>query len=191
VAVKIHQAARRLVAELANPAAGSPMEAMAAARELSSITDVALHAAVDRARAAGQSWSGIGKVLGTTRQAAFQRFGRAAGPHTAAPLVPAVAPELADRAAALLRCFVAGRWEEVRQDFSEVLREHLDAGRLARGWAQTAALTGRYERMGEPVAYRVGADTAVDIPLYFEAGDRTGRVVFDRAGQVAGLFLRP
>ena len=80
VAAKIHLAALRLVAELDNPAAGSPMGAMAAARELSSVTDAALRAAVDRARAAGHSWSRIGEVLGTTRQAAFQRFGRAADP---------------------------------------------------------------------------------------------------------------
>jgi hypothetical protein len=191
VAAKIHLAARRLVAELANPAGGSPTDAMAAARELSRVTDVALRAAVDRARAAGQSWSRIGEVLGTTRQAAFQRFGRPADPRTGPPMVRAAAPELAERAVALLDCFVTGRWEKARQEFTEVLRGHLDAEYLARGWAQTAAQMGRCERLGEPFAYRVGADTAVDIPVYFEAGDRTGRVVFDRDGQVAGLFLRP
>lgn len=66
----------------ARPAAGSPLDALAAARELSSVTDMALRAAVDQARAAGQSWSKIGDVLGTTRQAAFQRFGRPADPGT-------------------------------------------------------------------------------------------------------------
>jgi hypothetical protein len=152
---------------------------------------VALRAAVDRARAAGQSWNRIGEVLGTTRQAAFQRFGRPVDPRTGTPMALAAAPELADRAAALLGCLVTGRWEEARQEFTQILREHLDAEHLARGWAQTAAQMGRCERMGEPFAYRVGADTAVDIPLHFEAGDRTGRVVFDRDGQVAGLFLRP
>ena len=68
------RAAARLAAELADPAA-LPLEAVAAARELSGVTDAALRAAVDRARAAGQSWGRIGEVLGTTRQAAFQRFG--------------------------------------------------------------------------------------------------------------------
>ena len=62
--------------ELSHPAAGSALDALAAPRELSGATDAALRAAVDRARAAGQSWSRIGDVLGTTRQAAFQRFGR-------------------------------------------------------------------------------------------------------------------
>ena len=82
LAARIHLAARHLVAELGRPAAGSPLDALAAARELSSVTDMALRAAVDQARAAGQSWSKIGDVLGTTRQAAFQRFGRPADPGT-------------------------------------------------------------------------------------------------------------
>ncbi|HEX3388140.1 MAG TPA: hypothetical protein VHT94_03800 [Streptosporangiaceae bacterium] len=96
-AAKIHLAARHLVAELANPAAGSPMDAVAAARELSRVTDVALRAAVDRARATGHSWSRIGEVLGTTRPAAFQRFGRPGDPRTGTPMALPAAPELADR----------------------------------------------------------------------------------------------
>lgn len=76
MAARIQRAAGRLVTELSHPATGSALEALAAARELSGATDAALRAAVDRARAAGQSWSRIGDVLGTTRQAAFQRFGR-------------------------------------------------------------------------------------------------------------------
>ncbi len=74
LAAALQRAAARLAAELADPAA-LPLEAVAAARELSGVTDAALRAAVDRARAAGQSWGRIGEVLGTTRQAAFQRFG--------------------------------------------------------------------------------------------------------------------
>lgn len=35
-----------------------------------------LRAAVRAARAAGDSWAVIGTALGTTRQAAFQRFGQ-------------------------------------------------------------------------------------------------------------------
>lgn len=35
-----------------------------------------LRAAVDAARAAGDSWTVIGAALGTSRQNAFQRFGR-------------------------------------------------------------------------------------------------------------------
>jgi hypothetical protein len=55
---------------------------MATARERAVAANEALQAAVDRARDAGHSWREIGDVLGTTRQAAFQRFdrdGRVAG----------------------------------------------------------------------------------------------------------------
>jgi hypothetical protein len=76
VAARIQRAAGRLVTELSHPATGSALEALAGGRGLSGAADAALRAAVDRARAAGQSWSRIGNVLGTTRQAAFQRFGR-------------------------------------------------------------------------------------------------------------------
>jgi hypothetical protein len=33
--------------------------------------------------------------------------------------------------------------------------------------------------------------TVVDLPLFFEAGERMGRVSYDRDGRVAGLFFLP
>jgi len=44
------------------------------ARQACTRADQALHDAVARARKAGQPWSTVGTVLGTTRQAAQQRF---------------------------------------------------------------------------------------------------------------------
>jgi hypothetical protein len=72
---RVSDAARRL-AEESGPGSGSPLAAVAAARELAAAANSALQAAVDRARGAGHSWREIGDVLDTTRQAAFQRFGR-------------------------------------------------------------------------------------------------------------------
>jgi hypothetical protein len=146
---------------------------------------------VDRARAAGHSWREIGDVLDTTRQAAFQRFGRPIDPRTGGPMVREVLPGAADRAAAIVGCFAEGRWEDIRGDFADIMREHLDAERLAAGWAQTVGMVGAFERMGEPLAYPVGEGTVVDVPLHFEAGERTGRVSFGRDGKVVGLFIRP
>jgi len=54
-----------------------------------------------------------------------------------------------------------------------------------------ASLVGGYEGMGEPFAHRVADHTVVEIPLRFEAGEATGRVVFDEEGKVTGLWLRP
>lgn len=47
-----------------------------AARKHLADADAELHAAVKAAREAGDSWTVIGAALDTTRQAAFQRFGR-------------------------------------------------------------------------------------------------------------------
>jgi hypothetical protein len=65
---------------------------MAAAREQAVAANQALLAAVDRARDAGHSWREIGEVLGTTRQAAFQRFGHPVDPRTGTPMSHDVPP---------------------------------------------------------------------------------------------------
>jgi hypothetical protein len=189
--VRISDAVRRLVTELGRPAPGSELEAVTAARELSAAADGALHLAVDRARAAGQSWRGIGDVLGTTRQAAFQRFGRPVDPRTGAPMNRAILPGAADRAGAIVTSMAASQWEEARRDFGELMLRSLDAGRLASAWALTIGQVGRFERAGEPAASPFPDGTIVDIPLYFEAGERSARVSFSPDGTVIGLFLRP
>jgi hypothetical protein len=190
VSVRIGQAARRLSEEL-GPGTGQSLGAVSAARELTAAANEALQAAVDRARGAGHSWREIRDVLDTSRQAAFQRFGRPVDPRTGRPMTRDVLPGAADRAMAIFADIAQGRWEQALKDLSEQMRARLDAQRLARGWAATAGLIGVFERMGEPLAYPVEDSTAVDIPLYFEAGERTGRVSFDRDGKVVGLFIRP
>ena len=164
---------------------------MAAARELSAATDAALQSAVDRARASGHSWKRIGDVLGTTRQAAFQRFGRPIDPRTGEPMSRAVPPGLTDRAVAIFAAHADGRWPDVLAELDETMREKLDAERMAAGWAQTVAVIGRLERIGDPFAFQAGDYTLVNVPLHFEAGEANGRATFDLAGKVAGLFIRP
>jgi hypothetical protein len=185
------QASGRFGLEPAPAAADSPLAAITAARQLAAMADAALQQAVDRARATGHSWREIGDVLDTTRQAAFQRFGRPVDPRTGAPMSRAVLPGAADKAIVIFADMAAGRWEEVRRCFGETMRSRLDADRLAAGWAQTIGMIGSFERMGEVLAYPLGDGTGTDMPLYFEAGERTGRVTFDRAGEVVGLFIRP
>jgi hypothetical protein len=191
VAIRVRDTARRLVGELARSGTDSPLGAMAAARELSAATDAALQESVDRARSAGRSWREIGDVLGTTRQAAFQRFGRPVDPRTGQPMVRDVPPALADRAVEIFVHYAEGRWEETRRDFDENLRERLDATRLAAGWAHTVGLIGGLERMGEPIARQAGDDIVVTVPLHFEAAEASGMVRFDRDGKIAGLAIRP
>jgi hypothetical protein len=168
----------------------TPLEAIAAVREVAQAVEESLRAAVERARAAGHTWAEVGQVLGTTRQAAFQRFGRPTDPRTGRPM-PEPRPDAADRAVALFADLVACRWSAVCRDFDERVAAQLDADGVAALWAQVAGTVGRFERLGAPSAHQAGDYTVVDVPLYFEAGERVGRVSFDRRGKVAGLFLVP
>jgi hypothetical protein len=175
--------------DAADPA--GPLAGLAAARERSAAAAAALQAAVNRARAAGHSWREIGDVLQTTRQAAFQRFGRPIDPRTNKPMTKQTLPGAEDKAIEILGCITEGRWGDARRDFGEKMLEAVSADRIALAWAQTVAHVGSYERMGEPIVFQANEATVVEIPLFFEAGDWTGQVTFDREGQVIGLFLRP
>jgi hypothetical protein len=55
---------------------GEPWRRIIAARQAVTAAANELRAAVEAARTAGYSWTVIGAALDTTRQAAFQRFGR-------------------------------------------------------------------------------------------------------------------
>jgi hypothetical protein len=78
---------------------------VAAARDLASAANAALHDAIDRARAAGCSWRDIGEVLGTSRQAAFQRFGHPVDPRTGEPMGREILPGAVERAVTILGWF--------------------------------------------------------------------------------------
>jgi hypothetical protein len=176
---------------LANQVAESPLSAIAVIQGAAQGVEESLHAAVDRARDAGHSWAELGQILGTSRQAAFQRFGRPADPRTGAPMTGARLADADQRGLTLFSDLVAGRWEAVCRTFGEQVAARVNAAGLAAIWAQLAGIVGRFERMGAPMAYQAGDYTLVDVALAFEAGDRVGRVSYDRRGKVAGLFFLP
>lgn len=150
-----------------------------------------LRAAVDRARAGGHTWHEIGDVLGTTRQAAFQRFGRPIDPRTGEPMATALLPEAGEKALALLGRWAGAEFDRMRDDFDETMRRELPAEELARVWAMVIGTVGAFEGLGEPMIHAAGPITVVDVPMRFEAGQFGGRVSFDQEGAVAGLFVRP
>ncbi|WP_305788678.1 DUF3887 domain-containing protein [Symbioplanes lichenis] len=123
--------------------------------------------------------------MGTSRQAAFQRFARPPGAPAAEPA------DAAERSLALLREVVAGRFEAARRDFDEVMLREVAADQLAEVWAMVVAMVGSFERFGEPVVHATGVFTVVDVLLHFEAGEATARVSFRRQGTVAGFYIRP
>ena len=77
------------------------------------------------------------------------------------------------------------------KDFRPKMLEACQRGPDRRAWAQTVAHVGSFERMGEPLVYPANDGHLVDIPLFFEAGELTGQVTFDRESKVIGLFIRP
>jgi len=169
----------------------SALEAIAFVRGAASAVEAGMRAVVQRARQAGHTWEEIGQVLGTTRQAAFQRFGRPADPRTGQPMAISMLPGAAQRGAVLFADLAARRWADASRDFGERIAGKLDADGLAATWARLAGMIGQLEGMGEPVAFQAGDRTVVDVPLSFEAGERTGRVSYDRGGKVTGLFFLP
>ncbi|MFE3187466.1 hypothetical protein ACFXHA_00570 [Nocardia sp. NPDC059240] len=95
------------VAEVLRPAEGkaapSVMAALRAARSLDGVVDDVLRSLVRQARDEGRTWAEIGDIFGTSRQAAFQRFGGAAGGFPIPPMPemppmpePPPMPELPD-----------------------------------------------------------------------------------------------
>jgi hypothetical protein len=188
-AAAVAKTARRLIEEFSRP--GPPQAGVAAARDLSAAAEAALQAAIDRARAAGGSWRDIGEVLGTSRQAAFQRFGHPVDPRTGALMSHDVPPAATDLAVVIFSGLGAGRFEQIRSDFDEHLQQRLTADRLAAGWASVIGMFGQLQSIGQPFARRTGDDTLVNVPLHFEAGDARGVVRLDADGKVAGLAIRP
>jgi hypothetical protein len=146
---------------------------------------------VDAARAAGHTWQEVGAVLGTSRQAAFQRFGRPVDPATGASMADLRLPDAIDRAEELVAELIGCQWQEVRRDFDDRMREAVGEDELRLAWAQVASTVGRYEGAGEAYARSTDDYTIVYMPLSFEAGERTVLVTYRDDGRVAGLWIRP
>ena len=173
------------------PAPGplGPLEAVGVISSLARVVEDGMREAVQQARQAGHTWAELGDLLGTTRQAAFQRFGRPLDPRTGVPMAEETLPGAGGRASALLADIAERRWDQARAGFSPRMADALDVSGLAAAWAQVIGTAGEYQGMGEPVAHQAGDYTVVTIPLQFEAAERAGRVSYDRAGQVAGLYF--
>jgi hypothetical protein len=156
------------------------------------LADQVLKLCVQQSRDAGHTWQEIGDLLGVTRQAAFQRFGKPIDPRTGEPMDKTVRmADAAERAVEIVTAVLDGRMDEARQSFNaEVLAAFSDEVR-ANGLATVTGLVGAFEGFGEgePFVRRIGDHTVVDIPLRYEAGDMKARVAFDTDEQVAGLFI--
>ncbi|MGV9409395.1 hypothetical protein ACWDOP_05725 [Nocardia sp. NPDC003693] len=96
VLAKMLSSNAEFVAEVLYPAEGHPtpsvMAALRAARNLDSVVDDVLRSLVRQAREEGRTWAEIGEIFGTSRQAAFQRFGGAGMQTPPTPPMPPPPP---------------------------------------------------------------------------------------------------
>jgi hypothetical protein len=163
-------------------------------RDLDGLAEQVLKLCVQQCRDAGHTWQEIGDLLGVTRQAAFQRFGKPIDPRTGEPMDKTVRmADAAGRAREIVTDVLDGRMDQARRSFNtQVLEAFTDEVRGS-GMATVAGLVGAFEGFGEeePFVRRIGDHTVVDIPLRYEAGDMKARVAFDTDEKVAGLFILP
>ncbi|WP_157124386.1 hypothetical protein [Nocardia pseudovaccinii] len=89
---KLLSANAELVVGVLGPEEGRPsvpvLAALTATRNLSRLVDDILHTLARQAREEGHTWAEIGDLLGTSRQAAFQRFSGPMPPMGAFPTPP-------------------------------------------------------------------------------------------------------
>jgi hypothetical protein len=179
-------------------AAGAPLsppaylEMIRHAQHMDALGGQVLTLCVQQCRDAGHTWQEIGDLLGVTRQAAFQRFGKPIDPRTGEPMDKTVhMADAGERATQIATDVIEGRMDAARPYFNaEVLAAFTDEVR-GNALATVAGLVGAFEGFGqgEPFVRRIGDHTVVDIPLRYEAGDMKARVAFDQDEKVAGFFI--
>lgn len=185
---------RELDAVLAAPVltdGAEPLASLSGATEVQARAAELLAAAVQRARDAGHTWQQIGDVLGISRQAAFQRFGKPIDPRTGEPMNTTPLPEAAALAEGVIDDLAHARWAKVAARFDADVAARLTADGLAAAWAHIIATAGSFESHGEVTATRAADFSVTETPLAFEAGDFLARISFRDDTTIAGLFILP
>jgi hypothetical protein len=195
LSARLAEQAAALSASQANPlTAPDYLDLVRRSHHVDGAAEQLLKLCVQQARDAGHTWQQIGDLLGVTRQAAFQRFGKPIDPRTGELMDKTVhMTDAAERAVQVVTEVLDGRMDEARRSFNaEVLEKFTDEVRGA-GLAAVAGLVGAFEGFGKaaPFVRRIGDHTVVDIPLSYEAGDMKARVAYDADEKVAGLLILP
>ncbi|WP_024449318.1 DUF3887 domain-containing protein [Mycolicibacterium iranicum] len=166
-----------------------PLDLVRAAREVQDQSEALMAAAVRQARDAGRTWQQIGDVLGVTRQAVFQRYGKPIDPRTGEVMNTKAIPEASELARTVIDALAHGRWSDVADRFDETMRDRLTEQGLAEAWAYLAGLAGAYEGHGDTEVVRAADFTTTNTLLNFEAGDFVARITFRDDRTIAGLYL--
>jgi hypothetical protein len=193
LSARLAEQAAALAAAVGSPLASPAyLDLVRQAREVGESADRLLKLCVQQSRDAGHTWQEIGDLLGVTRQAAFQRFGKPVDPRTGEAMDKTVRmTDAAERARSIVAAVLDGRMDEARRSFNSQVLEAFTEEVRGQGLATVAGLVGAFEGFAdeEPFVRRIGDHTVVDLPLHYEAGDMKARVAFDQDEKVAGLFL--
>ncbi|MDZ7884232.1 MAG: DUF3887 domain-containing protein [Mycobacterium sp.] len=189
IAQQLHRQLGQLLAAPILRAEDDPLKGVLAAQEIQRRAEELLAAAVQRARESGRTWQDIGEVLGVSRQAAFQRYGKPIDPRTGELMNTTALPEAHDLTETILSDMSRARWADISARFDATMRDGLTDEGLAEAWAQIVGTAGGYEGHGDITAVRAGIFTTTDTPLAFEAGDFVARITFRDDHTVAGLYI--
>ncbi len=189
VAARLHTEVGGLLAAPVLSNVSDPLELLTASLEIQVDAGTLVAAAVTAARDAGRTWQEIGDVLGISRQAAFQRFGKPIDPRTGETMNTTPLPESLTLTETVIDALSRGSWAEVTARFDDRMRDQLTDDALAAAWAQVIGAAGAYESHGETEAARAADVTITNTPLAFEAGDFVARVTFRDDQTIAGLYI--
>src|SRR3546814_21131569 len=99
-------------------------------------------AAVQQARERGRTWQEIGEVLGVSRQAAFQRYGKPIDPRTGEIMNTQVLPEADELSRTVIDDLAHARWSDLTERFTATTRDRRTEEGLPETWANSEGLTG-------------------------------------------------
>lgn len=166
-----------------------PLELVHATHEVQNAAQALMAAAVHQARERGRTWQEIGDVLGVSRQAAFQRYGKPIDPRTGEIMNTQVLPEADELSRTVIDDLAHARWSDVTARFDATMRDRLTEEGLAEAWAHIVGLAGAYDGHGGTDSMRAGDFTTTNTPLNFEAGDFVARITFRDDQTLAGLYI--
>jgi hypothetical protein len=166
-----------------------PLGLVRAAHEVQDRAEALMAAAVQQAREASRTWQEIGEVLGVSRQAVFQRYGKPIDPRTGEVMNTSALPAADELARTVIDDLAHARWADVSARFDATMRDRLTEEGLAEAWALIVGMAGAYESHGETEAVRAGDFTITNTPLTFEAGDFVARITFRDDRTIAGLYI--
>ena len=132
------------------PASPSYLDLIRSAKSTAELAEQVLKLCVQQSRDAGHTWQEIGDLLGVTRQAAFQRFGKPIDPRTGEPMDRTVhITDAAERAVAIVTDFLEGRMDDARKSFNAQVLAALTDEKRGSALATVAGLVGEFEGFGE------------------------------------------